>query len=164
MTFILKVTCTCSGLEVAPDVGCVWISPSGGRPGLESHSLGRRDQARQWNDTELCSKVGGLSYQVAGNGRWEVGGCREKWQMFYITTDSNKLATHCVLYVQSLCNKVQTRYREKWQKFCCAWIICWTLSVFDLLLYSIALWNVQLHLPTGFPNNSIYTYIQMVTA
>ena len=40
-------TCTCSGLEVAPGVGCVWISPSGGRPGLESHSLGRHGQARQ---------------------------------------------------------------------------------------------------------------------
>jgi len=71
MTFILCVTCTCSGLEVVPDVGCVLISPSGGRPGSESHSLGRRGQARQWSDTGLCSKVGGLSYQVAGNGRWD---------------------------------------------------------------------------------------------
>ena len=139
MTFILCVTRTCSGLEVVPGVGCVWISPSGGRPGSESHSLGRRGQARQWSDTGLCWKVGGLSYQVAGNGRWEVAGYREKWQMFYITTDGNKLATHCV---QSLCNKAHTRYREKWQRFCCAWIICWTLSVFDALLYTIALWNV----------------------
>ena len=40
-------TRTCNGLEVAPGVGCVWISPSGGRPGLELHSLGRRGQARQ---------------------------------------------------------------------------------------------------------------------
>ena len=105
MTFILCVTRTCSGLEAAPGVGCVWISPCGGRPGSESHSLGRRGQARQWSDTGLCSKVGGLSYQVAGNGRWEVRGYREKWQAFYIyhhTVDREIFALK-IIHVKNFC-------------------------------------------------------------